>query len=61
VLKGLGVSWLPWSMVHADAKAGRLAAAGDKRMEIRFDVRLYRPKRRLGAMAEALWAAMGRR
>ncbi len=61
VLKGLGVSWLPWSLVHADVKAGRLAAAGDKRMEIRFDVRLYRPKRRLGAMAETLWTLMSRR
>lgn len=60
-LKGLGVSWLPWSLVHADVKAGRLAAAGDKRMEIRFDVRLYRPKRRLGALAEALWTLMSRR
>ncbi|RYF20079.1 MAG: LysR family transcriptional regulator, partial [Comamonadaceae bacterium] len=60
-LKGLGVSWLPWSMVHADVKAGRLAAAGDKRMDIRFDVRLYRPKRRLGALAETLWTLMSRR
>lgn len=60
VLKGLGVSWLPWSLVHADVRAKRLAAAGDKRMEIKFDVRLYRPKRRLGPMAEALWSAMAR-
>lgn len=60
-LKGLGVSWLPWSMVHADVKAGRLAAAGDKRMEIRFDVRAYRPKRRLGALAETMWTVMSRR
>lgn len=55
VLKGLGVAWLPWSMVHADCKSGRLALAGDRRMEVRFDVRLYRPKRRLGPLAEAVW------
>ena len=61
VLKGLGVSWLPWSLVHADAQAGRMAHAGDKRMEVKFDVRLYRPKRRLSAMAETLWSLMGRR
>ena len=61
VLRGLGVSWLPWSMAHADCKAHRLAPAGDKRMEIKFDVRLYRPKRRLGPLAEALWAQMARR
>jgi DNA-binding transcriptional LysR family regulator len=61
VQKGLGVAWLPWSMVHADCKAGRLAPAGDARMEVRFDVRLYRPKRRLGPLAEAFWKAMAQR
>lgn len=61
VLKGLGVAWLPWSMVHADCKAARLALAGDKRMETRFDVRLYRPKHRLGPLAEALWRAITQR
>lgn len=61
VLRGLGVSWLPWSVAHGDCKAGRLASAGDKRMEIKFDVRLYRPKRRLGPLAEALWTQMARR
>ena len=58
VQKGLGVAWLPWSMVHADCQARRLAPAGDARMEVRFDVRLYRPKRRLGPLAEALWKAL---
>ncbi|MBO9678792.1 LysR family transcriptional regulator [Paenacidovorax monticola] len=61
VLKGLGVAWLPWSMVHADCKAARLAPVGDKRMETRFDVRLYRPKHRLGPLAEALWRAIAQR
>ncbi len=57
-LKGLGVAWLPWSMVQGDCKSGRLALAGDRRMEVRFDVRLYRPKRRLGPLAEAMWQAL---
>ncbi|TWG39889.1 DNA-binding transcriptional LysR family regulator [Acidovorax delafieldii] len=61
VQKGLGVAWLPWSMVFADCKAQRLALAGDSRMEVRFDVRLYRPKRRLGPLAEALWKALAQR
>ncbi|MCJ0765881.1 LysR family transcriptional regulator [Variovorax terrae] len=56
-LKGLGVAWLPWSMVHADCRAGRLAVLGDARLEVRFDVRLYRPKRRLGPLAESVWQA----
>ena len=61
VQKGLGVAWLPWSMVFADCKAQRLALAGDARMEVRFDVRLYRPKRRLGPLAEALWKVLAQR
>ncbi len=58
VLKGLGMSWLPWSLAHADVKTGRLARAGDKHMDIRFDVRVYRPKRRLSPFAEAMWAQL---
>lgn len=60
VRKGLGVSWLPWSMVHADCKAGVLALAAGKGLEVKFDVRLYRPKRRLSAFAESLWAHITR-
>lgn len=58
VVKGLGVAWLPWSMVYQDCKAGVLALAGDKNMEIRFDVRLYRAKSRLSVAAEAFWEAI---
>ena len=61
VQKGLGVAWLPWSMVHADCQAKRLAPAGDARLEVHFDVRLYRPKRRLGPLAESLWKALSQR
>lgn len=61
VHKGMGVAWLPWSMVHADCKAGRLALAGDQAMEIRFDVRLYRPKRRLTPAAEEFWVRVTQR
>lgn len=57
-LKGLGVAWLPWSMVHADCKSGMLALAGSAAMEIRFDVRIYRPKRRLNSSAESFWQAL---
>ena len=61
VLRGLGVAWLPWSMVQSDCQTGRLALAGGPAMEVRFDVRLHRPKRRLGPLAEALWQAIAQR
>jgi DNA-binding transcriptional LysR family regulator len=61
VLRGVGMAWLPWSLVHADCKAQRLSLAGDARMEVRFDVRMYRPKRRLTPLAEAFWLAFAQR
>lgn len=60
-LKGLGVAWLPWSMVSGACKAGQLAALGDAHLEVRFDVRIYRAKRRMNALAEHLWQAMEQR
>ena len=56
VLKGLGVAWMPWSMVQRDCQAGRLAIAGDSSLNVHFDIRLYRPKRHLGTAAEQFWS-----
>ena len=55
VLKGLGVAWMPWSMVQRDCQDGRLALAGDGSLDVHFDVRLYRPTRRLSTAAEQFW------
>ncbi len=55
VERGLGVAWLPWSLAHLACKSGLMAPAGDRKMEVRFEVRLYRPKRRLKPVAEAIW------
>lgn len=60
VQKGFGIAWLPWSMVQSECKAGRLALAGDRRMEVKMEVRLYRPKRQLGALVEAVWKSVAR-
>ena len=60
VLKGLGVAWMPWSMVQRDCQAGLLALAGDSSLDVHFDIRLYRPKRRLSAAAEQFWADITR-
>lgn len=60
-LKGLGVAWLPWSMAAGAVKAGQLLAVGDPRLEIGFEVRVYRPKRRLGPLAERIWQTFERR
>lgn len=61
VANGLGVAWLPWSMVFADCRRGALAALGGRGDEVAFEVRLYRPRARMTELAEAAWAATTRR
>jgi LysR family transcriptional regulator, hypochlorite-specific transcription factor HypT len=56
-LRGFGIAWLPRSMVAADCRAGRLHKLGERSDEIRLEVRLYRPRRRLPDWVEALWEA----
>lgn len=54
-LQGSGVAWLPWSLVATACKAGQLTTLGDARLAIAFEVRLYRAKKRLSELAEAMW------
>ncbi|MBO9355796.1 LysR family transcriptional regulator [Bordetella petrii] len=61
VLKGLGVAWLPWSMVMGDCRRGSLVALGGRSEEIAFEVRLYRSRARLADLAEAAWEATASR
>jgi len=56
-LKGLGLAWLPWSMVATDCKRGTLVALGKRSDEVHFEVRLYRRAARQSADIEAVWAA----
>lgn len=56
VERGLGVAWLPWSMAHSSCKSGLMAPAGDRKMEVRFEVRLYRAKKKLSSVAESIWS-----
>jgi DNA-binding transcriptional LysR family regulator len=59
-LKGLGVAWLPWSMVASDCKRGTLVALGKRSDEVHFEVRLYRRAARQPPLIEAVWAATDR-
>lgn len=58
VRKGLGIAWLPWSMVAAECRVGGLSILGGRSDEIPFDVRLYRPRARQNALVEAIWTTM---
>jgi DNA-binding transcriptional LysR family regulator len=54
-LKGLGVAWLPWSLAAGGCKARQLAPVGSKALEIGFEIRIVRAKRRLSIAAESFW------
>jgi LysR family transcriptional regulator, hypochlorite-specific transcription factor HypT len=60
VIKGLGVAWLPWSMVASDCKRGTLVMLGKRSDEVHFEVRLYRKSNKLSPELEAVWAATER-
>lgn len=60
VAKGLGLAWLPWSLVAADCRQGLLKALGGRGEEVHFEVRLYRPRARQSALLEAVWAGTAR-
>jgi DNA-binding transcriptional LysR family regulator len=53
-LKGLGLAWLPWSMVATDCKRGTLVALRNRSDEVHFEVRLYRRAARQSADIEAV-------
>lgn len=57
VLRGLGVAWLPQSMVAADLKAGHLAAWSDPGLAIGFEIRLFRRKRHASPTLQRVWDA----
>lgn len=54
-LKGMGVCWLPGTLVANACRQGALAPCWDVLMEIPFEVRLVRLRRRLSDTAEAVW------
>lgn len=56
-VKGLGVCWLPWSLVASACQQGLLEVCWDRSMEIPFEVRLVRLRRRLSVVAEKVWQA----
>jgi len=55
VLKGLGVAWLPWSLAAGAHKEGKLVPVAGRALEIAFEIRMVRSKRRLSPLAERVW------
>lgn len=55
--EGLGLAWLPRSLVQQDLNQGSLVLADPKGDSIRFEYRLYRPRSGSHALADRVWAA----
>lgn len=60
VLKGLGMAWLPATLVAADIRRGLLTVLGGRDDQVPFEVRMYRPRSRQTDLIEALWSASER-
>lgn len=54
-LIGMGLAWLPETLIHQDLISKRLVRAGPSEFDIELTVRLLRKATRLGARAEELW------
>lgn len=53
--EGRGIAWSPLSLVEGDLNAGTLVRVGDEADEVPMQIRLFRPKARQAATAEAFW------
>lgn len=59
-LVGMGVAWLPRSLVAADLKSGRLVLAEKKTRPIPFEVHMYRPRAPRNELAARIWEVTAR-
>ena len=57
-LDGLGMAWLPETLVRDDIDADRLMVAAAPSWTLELEVRLYRDRGRLGMSGEQLWQAV---
>jgi LysR family transcriptional regulator, hypochlorite-specific transcription factor HypT len=55
VLKGLGVAWLPESLVRNDLESGRLMRSDHPDLDIPIEIRLYRSASNKRKLVEDVW------
>lgn len=59
VAGGVGIAWLPESLITRDLEAGTMVRAGDESTDIPLDIVVARPSYRLSARAEKIWQGIG--
>jgi DNA-binding transcriptional LysR family regulator len=55
VREGLGIAWLPRSLVAPDLEAGLLASAGRERWEVALDIKLVRRQQHANPLTSKIW------
>lgn len=58
--EGRGMAWLPHSLVKRDLETGALVRSGPNLWDVPIQIRLFRPRARQSAVAEAFWSSVGR-
>jgi LysR family transcriptional regulator, hypochlorite-specific transcription factor HypT len=61
VREGIGIAWLPKSLVAPDLDAGLLAPAGGKRWEVALDIKLLRRRQHANSLTNKIWAFLVKR
>jgi len=59
-IKGVGMAWLPHSLVAQPVRQGLLKPLGGKADQVHFEVRIYRHRARQPPLIEAIWDATDR-
>jgi LysR family transcriptional regulator, hypochlorite-specific transcription factor HypT len=55
---GLGVGWLPESLVTSDMERGELAIAGDAGWQTDLEIRVYRSAEHAKSLVDSIWASV---
>ncbi|MBR0896755.1 LysR family transcriptional regulator [Bradyrhizobium tropiciagri] len=53
--EGRGIAWSPLSLIEMDLRTGSLVKIGSTADQVQMEIRLFRPKARQTATAEAFW------
>lgn len=61
VRDGIGLAWLPRSLVAPDLEAGVLAPAGGARWHVPLEVRIHRIKRQTNSLTSRIWSFLASR
>ncbi len=61
VREGIGIAWLPKSLVAPDIEAGHIVQIGKPQWEVALDIKLLRTRRHVNAMTNKIWKFLERR